>query len=1199
MNSIRLVNTSVLLDLALSLAGEIEEDLIVKKALSLYLRKLDCFAVAIAKYDEAEEKNQISVLPHSFKRHSVWELLEEKCLVGALSDDDFSEFLMDDFIFYIYELNGYGHLILGKTTSFESKVIKELKPVVQNLAKTLVLSNETQKRVKLEKENQYHLTRLQLLEKFIKNSNDGLQVCDSKGNMVYANNESSKRLNINPQEIEKYKVSDFEPMFLQTEAWQKHLEELRMNDRLLIRSFHINQQDGTKLPVEVAVSRELIEGEEYITAVSRDISNRVKIETELAIKEKMLFAISQATSILLYEPNIFKAISEALYLIGEAVAADRTYLFTSSMHEEYGLVVSQRLEWNSGAVSPQIDNPELQDVPVLLFDEFMGNVNKQLPFHDLVKNLKDSDLKSILEEQEIISILVIPIFLENKFWGFVGYDECKYERIWTEAELTILQTFATSISYALERQSSAEKIESLALFTSESPNPLFRVDRMGNILLKNDNSSDLDIIRYNGKEYNLNGFLNQVVTILDDEQAINYYEISDLNNNYYTVTSKLSRDKDHINLYFNNITLFKKAQAELNFAREQIENIVISMDDVVWSISFPDFELIFVSNSAEKLLGMKPEQLLHDRSIWTKFIFEEDTDNFDSIREYILLKGILEKELRIITQSGSVKWILIKMRLIDVSADEKRIDGRFIDITDRKRFEQELSLAKEKAELSNRAKEDFVANISHEIRTPLNAIIGLSGELARHTPENETKALVNHIGSSGKHLLSLVNNILDFSKINDGQLPLEQKNFSFSLAIDQIKSIIALSSDEKSLVIDYNIDPNLSLYHIGDELRIKQVLLNILSNAVKFTDEGSIKFDLFVKKTDDIGQELEIRIEDTGIGMSPDFIPNLFDKFAQEEYSSTRRVGGFGLGMAISYKLIQLMNGNIHVKSEKEVGSIFTINLKLPIGNNVEIDTSQLSMSKLLDGLKVLVVEDNEINRLVARTVLTRLKVTVFECDNGKEAIEFLQENIVDMVLMDVQMPVMNGIEATEIIRTKLQLTMPIIALSAVAQKKDIDNCLSVGMNAFLLKPFEEKDLYDTISSHLEESGILLKSSTHRDMTSNEVLYDLALINKIESQDADFVKSIIELFIKHIPDAVDELNQALELKDYDKIRKTVHRIKPNILNFGVKSIEDDMHFLLNESSHSDHDAYANKVVRISNILNQVCKELSMGIGIRK
>jgi CheY-like chemotaxis protein len=200
---------------------------------------------------------------------------------------------------------------------------------------------------------------------------------------------------------------------------------------------------------------------------------------------------------------------------------------------------------------------------------------------------------------------------------------------------------------------------------------------------------------------------------------------------------------------------------------------------------------------------------------------------------------------------------------------------------------------------------------------------------------------------------------------------------------------------------------------------------------------------------------------------------------------------------------------------------------------------------------------------------------------------------------MDVQMPVMNGIEATEIIRTKLQLTMPIIALSAVAQKKDIDNCLSAGMNAFLLKPFEEKDLYDTISSHLEESGILLKSSTHRDMTSNEVLYDLALINKIASQDADFVKSIIELFIKHIPDAVDELNQALELKDYDKIRKTVHRIKPNILNFGVKSIEDDMHFLLNESSHSDHDAYANKVVRISNILNQVCKELSMGIGIRK
>ena len=1192
MSSNHLVNTSVLLDLALSLAGEIEEEKIVKKALSLYLRKLDCFSVAIAKYNDVEEKCQISVLPHSFKRHGVWEQLEERCLVDAISDEDFSEFLMDGFIFYIYKLNGYGHLILGKTESFESKVIKELKPVVQNLAKTLVLSNETQKRIKLERENQYHLTRLELLEKFIKNSNDGLQVCDAKGNMVYMNNESCKRLNINPEDIDNYKVSDFEPLFLEAGAWEKHLEELRITERLLIRSLNLNQHDGSAIPVEVSVNLEIIEGEEYITAVSRDISNRVKIETELANKEKMLFAISQATSILLHEPDIFKAITEALYLIGEAVAADRTYLFTASAHEEYGLVVSQRLEWNSGAASPQIDNEDLQNVPVMLFDEFMEKVNKQLPFHDLVKNLKsDSDLRSILEEQEILSILIIPVFFEDKFWGFVGYDECKFERIWSEAELTILQTFATSISYALERQSSAEKIESLALFTSESPNPLFRVDRMGNIILKNDNSTDLDVVRYNGKEYDLNTFLNEVVTIMDDEQAVNYYEISDLNSNYYAVTSKLSRDQDHINLYFNNITLFKKAQAELNFAREQIENIVNSMDDVVWSLSFPDFELIFVSNSAEKLLGLKPEQLLNDRNIWRKFIFEEDADIFNSIREDILLKEISEKELRIITSSGDVKWILIKMRLVEISADEKRIDGRFTDITDRKRYEEELSLAKEKAESSSRAKEDFVANISHEIRTPLNAIIGFSGELTKHNLENETKVLVNHISSSGKHLLSLVNNILDFSKINDGQLTLEQKNFSLKVAIEQIKSIVALSSDEKSLVIDYNIDSNLSPYHVGDELRIKQVLLNILSNAVKFTDEGSIKLDLLVKKSDNTGQELEIRIEDTGIGMSPDFIPNLFDKFAQEEYSSTQRGGGTGLGMAISYKLIQLMNGSIHVQSQKDVGSVFTISLFLPIGKNTEHDAKQINRFELLNGSKVLVVEDNEINRLVARTVLTRLKATVFECENGKEAIEFLQDNTVDVVLMDVQMPVMNGIEATEIIRKVLQLRTPIIALSAVAQRKDIDKCLSVGMDAFLLKPFEEKDLYDTIVNLLERSDESIHAELENKTRQVEHLYDLSALSKLANNDTDFIKSIIDLFLQHMPESVDDLTKALELKDYEALRNIAHRIKPSLQNFGLKSIEEELHLLNSSNSKLVHEDYVNMVSKITRTLNIVIDQL--------
>jgi PAS domain S-box-containing protein len=1185
-----LINTSVLLDLSLSLAGEIEEDIIVQKALSVYLRKLNCFTIAIAKYHPKNDECEINILPHSFKNHRVWKTLESNCLHKEASNSPFTEYKFFKFIFYVFQLDNYGQIILGKNEPFEPNVLKELSPVIQNLAKTLILSKETNQRIALEKENQKNLRRLSLLEKFIKNSNDALQVCDINGNMIYMNDESCKRLNINPSEISRYKVRDFEPFFEKEGVWESHLEELRTKKNLFIRSFNINQSDRNKIPVEVSVNIERIDGEEYVIAVSRDISKRVKVETELERKEKMLFAISEATSILLHETNVFKAISRALYIIGESVAVDRTYLFTTSQHEELGLVVSQRLEWNSGVATPQIDNPELQNVPVDLFDEFMEKVSKKLPFHNLIKNLKKgSELRSVLEEQEIVSILIIPVFFDNKFWGFVGYDECKYEREWNNSELSILQTFATSITYALERKASAEKIESMALFTSESPDPIIRIDRQGNVLLKNESSQTLKKIKLENQQFKLLDFLKLVGTEFSNDIVVKYYEISDQSNHHYAVTSKLSPDKNYINLYFNNVSLLKKAQAELNFTREQIENIIRNMDDVIWSVGLPDYKILFISPSVKKLFGVAPEKFLTDSDLWKKTLYSEDKKIIPEIRHELKTRGISEKEYRIITTTNEVKWVLGRMRLINNEENNtSRIDGRLIDITERKRYEVELNHAKEKAESSNRAKEEFVANISHEIRTPLNAIIGLSSELSKHPIQFESKILIDHIKSSGKHLLSLVNNILDFSKINEGQLTLEQRDFNIYETLKQIESIIALNAGDKLLKLEFKLDKNLKSYLVGDELRIKQILINILSNAVKFTEKGFVKLDLFVKNSTETEQEIEIKIEDSGIGMSQNFLPKLFEKFAQEESSATRKVTGSGLGMTISYKLIQLMNGTIKVESTKGVGSVFTINFTLPIGKNFDDQPNIITPLEMLNNVKILLVEDNEINRLVANVALSGFKATIFEAENGQEAINFLKENHADIILMDLQMPVMNGIEATKYIRREMKINAPIIALTANAQKKEIENCMTAGMNDYVLKPFEEKELYNTIVKNLSRETSELDYNSEENADN---LYNLTSLLKISNNNEVFMKNIIHLFIDHIPSSIAEIQKAIHDKDFNKVRKTAHRIKPNLLNFGIVSIKEDVQQLVDLDADINPAELEDIISRIAYTVDLVAADL--------
>jgi len=523
------------------------------------------------------------------------------------------------------------------------------------------------------------------------------------------------------------------------------------------------------------------------------------------------------------------------------------------------------------------------------------------------------------------------------------------------------------------------------------------------------------------------------------------------------------------------------------------------------------------------------------------------------------------------------------------------LEGRFLgnlweyrDTTTRMTTERDLRKAMSEANMATTAKSAFLANMSHELRTPLNAVIGLSRLMRDTTLNAEQKMLNNKLLLSGENLLMIINEILDFSKIEAGRVELEHIPFDLQQILHRIQSFLIHLAEEKGIGLSVNMEEPLSQAVVGDPGRLQQVLINLMNNALKFTSQGGVTLTCTLIGVNAGKAKVHFSVADTGIGISEENIANIFEKFKQEDESVTRVYGGTGLGLSISQQLVALMGGNLEVVSKKGEGSTFFFTL--------EFETTALSalqeMKKriainphLMTGRKVLVAEDNQLNQFIIKSILKKWNISTDIVSNGKEAVDCTRQNQYDLILMDMQMPVMDGLQATVAIRSELQVQIPVIALTAYATKGAIENAINAGMNGYVTKPFEEETLYiQLLKSFNIEPEYQEDTNDARDLgtfssDSMNLHYDLDKLSKLLGDEPSEIISLIESFIEITPTYSGALFQAFEQNDIEQVAKESHKIKSSLELLASGNLRNNINLIHQYSRKKENLEKLPKLIR--------------------
>jgi PAS domain S-box-containing protein len=485
---------------------------------------------------------------------------------------------------------------------------------------------------------------------------------------------------------------------------------------------------------------------------------------------------------------------------------------------------------------------------------------------------------------------------------------------------------------------------------------------------------------------------------------------------------------------------------------------------------------------------------------------------------------------------------------------EKTFKGQlwsYADVTQNRQLQRALVDAKNKAVQSEKAKSAFLSNMSHEIRTPMNAVIGLADQLSMTKLTEQQDYFVKNITDSANGLLGIINDILDMAKIEAGKMNIEKGVISLASISKSVENILKPKAEEKGLFLHTYIDSRIADTLMGDGVRIRQILMNILGNAIKFTEVGSIESKIELFKNEEHEQLVQFICEDSGIGIAEDSLKSIFDEFYQENNSNTSGITGSGLGLSITYQLVNMMGGRIWIESKKGVGTkvFIQIPFEKAVAADIAISNVNDDLKTFIAGKRILIVEDNKVNRVIFSLMLKNLQVLVDEAENGLDALELIEKNTYDLVLMDIQMPVMDGPSTLANIRKKYGDDLPVIALTAAAFKSEVIHMLNLGFADCITKPIDQKGLQQRL-------GNFFKSGSSRAKHYREINRTiLSKITDMSGNDTTQLKKMLKYLLEEVDIALVEWDKCLVDNNWTHAKRILHREKTMIKSIGIDVLD--------------------------------------------
>lgn len=608
------------------------------------------------------------------------------------------------------------------------------------------------------------------------------------------------------------------------------------------------------------------------------------------------------------------------------------------------------------------------------------------------------------------------------------------------------------------------------------------------------------------------------------------------------------------------ITDRKSAELELLKSQERYQSIFSQSRDAIYISDGK--HLVDFNDAALSLFGYSEEEL---KSVPTESLYKsiDDKDRFNSLME--TFSFVKDFEVELLQKDGTIKHCLLTSTAVKTE-EFSGYHGIIRDITVRRQTE-ELRKAKEVAERSTQMKEKFLANVSHEMRTPMNGILGLTNILLKTSFDEEQANYLASIRESSQHLLGIINDILEISSLKEGKINLEEKEINVHELVKKLVNIINFRVKEKNLELKVEIADDVDKVILGDSLRLQQILTNLAGNSVKFTEEGFVKIKVNkVRENNDL-VFLEFKIIDSGIGIPNDKIEVIFETFTRVFDSKKKTFGGTGLGLAITKQLVQLHDGNIKVESKLGEGSTFTCEIPFKKAKNIQeevivVEEEDFSLDIGRD-VQILLVEDHKLNQIVARKTLEKefSNVIVTIADNGQIAVDKLKENHYDLILMDIQMPVMDGYEATKYIREQMsedKAKTTIFAMTAHAHMAQDEKFREYGMDDCVLKPFEPEQLFSKIVYYINKNNNNV-SSKHENMnniTLPKAEIDLSYMDLMADGDKDMKKIMLELLFEEPVQEIQSMYQMIKDNDLGGINRVSHKMKSTLAFVGNDTLTE-------------------------------------------